>query len=124
MKKLISVLLVLVLASFVLISCSKKQTTETTQTQTTTTTSTSEKVVEEKKTYTMYDYTAVSPSNWNELTYQDNNDTQVMGKLASPFFEFDFKFDENGDAIRNVAFIKKADTTTGAWIFVKAQSVD
>ena len=26
-------------------------------------------------TYTYHTYTSVSPSNWNELTYQDSNDT-------------------------------------------------
>ena len=30
------------------------------------------------KSYTYKTYTSVSPSNWNELTYQDNNDTQIM----------------------------------------------
>ncbi len=51
------------------------------------------------KTYTYNTYTAVSPSNWNELTYQDNNDTQIMNYLTSPLFEFDFKFDANGEII-------------------------
>ena len=51
------------------------------------------------KTYTYKTYTAVSPSNWNELTYQDNNDTQIMNYLTSPLFEFDFKFDANGEIV-------------------------
>ena len=42
--------------------------------------------------YTYKTYTSVSPSNWNELTYQDNNDTQIMSYLGSPFFEADFDF--------------------------------
>ncbi len=50
-------------------------------------------------TYTYKTYTALSPSNWNELTYQDNNDTQIMNYLASSFFSFDFKFDDNGEII-------------------------
>lgn len=49
--------------------------------------------------YTYSTYTATSPSNWNELTYQDNNDTQIMNYLTSPLFEFDYKFDENGEII-------------------------
>ena len=49
--------------------------------------------------YTYSTYTAVSPSNWNELTYQDNNDTQIMNYLTSPLFEFDYKFDGNGEII-------------------------
>jgi len=51
------------------------------------------------KNYTYNTYTALSPSNWNELTYQDNNDTQIMGYLGSAFFGFDFKFDENGEIV-------------------------
>lgn len=51
------------------------------------------------KTYTYKTYTSISPSNWNELTYQDNNDTQIMSYLGSPLFEFDFKFDANGEII-------------------------
>ncbi len=49
--------------------------------------------------YTYKTYTSVSPSNWNELTYQDNNDTQIMNYLNSPLFEFDFKFDGEGEII-------------------------
>ena len=52
-----------------------------------------------EKTYTYNTYTAVSPSNWNELTYQDNNDTQIMSYIGSAFFEFDFKFDAAGEII-------------------------
>lgn len=51
------------------------------------------------KHYTHNTYTAVSPANWNELTYQDNNDTQIMSYLASNFFEFDFKYDEKGNIL-------------------------
>ena len=50
-------------------------------------------------TYTYNTYTSVSPSNWNELTYQDNNDTQIMNYLVSPLFEFDFKFDADGEIV-------------------------
>ena len=49
--------------------------------------------------YTYYTYTSISPSNWNELTYQDNNDTQIMSYIGSPLFEFDFKFDAEGEII-------------------------
>ena len=51
------------------------------------------------KQYTYHDYTTVSPSNWNELTYQDNNDTQVMSYIGSSFFTYDFAFDANGEII-------------------------
>ncbi len=50
-------------------------------------------------TYTYKTYTSVSPSNWNELTYKDNNDTQIMSYIGSPLFEFDFKFDDNGEIL-------------------------
>lgn len=55
--------------------------------------------VDDGKQYTYHTYTAVSPSNWNELTYQDNNDTTLMGYLSSSFFGFDFKFDEYGEIV-------------------------
>ena len=48
---------------------------------------------EHKVTYNMF--TSVMPSNWNMLTYEDNNDTQIMNYLSSPFTEFDFEFDED-----------------------------
>ena len=49
--------------------------------------------------HTYYDYTTVSPSNWNELTYQDNNDTDLMGYLSGNFFNFNYKFDESGNIL-------------------------
>ena len=49
--------------------------------------------------HTYNTYTSVSPSNWNELTYQDNNDTQIMSYIGSSFFSFDFKFDANGEIL-------------------------
>ena len=51
------------------------------------------------KTYTYNDYTTLSPSNWNELTYQDNNDTQIMSYIGGSFFSYDFKFDANGNIV-------------------------
>ena len=35
----------------------------------------------------------------------------------------DIAFDKNGDAIRNVAYVKKVDNATGKWQFVSVQSV-
>ncbi len=46
--------------------------------------------------YTYNTYTPLSPSNWNELTYQDENDTQIMSYIGSSFFQYNFKYDENG----------------------------
>ncbi len=54
---------------------------------------------EKDGTYTYNTYTTLSPSNWNELTYQDNNDTQIMGYIGSSFFIYDFKFDANGEIV-------------------------
>ena len=54
---------------------------------------------ETPKSYTYNTYVTLSPSNWNELTYQDNNDTEVLGWIQSSFFGFDFKYDANGEII-------------------------
>ena len=64
-----------------------------------------------KNVHTYHDYTSLSPSNWNELTYQDNNDTQIMNYLGSPFFEYDFKFDENGGIVPGEFVMKYAAAT-------------
>jgi len=37
--------------------------------------------------------TSVMPSNWNELTYSDNNDLQIMSYIGSSFFDYDYAFD-------------------------------
>lgn len=76
---------------------------------------------ENKVTYNTY--TGVMPSNWNELTYEDNNDTQIMNYIASPFIEYDYKFDEskggkfkdgkvNYDAIIDNDFVVKYSAAT------------
>ena len=54
---------------------------------------------QEETKYTLNSYVSVSPSNWNELTYQDNNDTEIMNYCISSFFEFDYKYDANGDIV-------------------------
>ena len=38
-------------------------------------------------------FTSVMPSNWNELTYQDNNDTQILSYISSSFFDYDYMFE-------------------------------
>ena len=52
-----------------------------------------------KGEYTYNTYLSVSPSDWNELTYQDANDTNIMSYLGSSFFAYDFKFDSEGNII-------------------------
>lgn len=51
------------------------------------------------KNYTRNTYTTVSPSNWNMLSYIDNNDTQIMDYISSGFFGYDYKFDANGEIV-------------------------
>ncbi len=51
------------------------------------------------KSYTYNTFTTTSPSNWCELTYKDENDTQIMTYLGSSFFTYDFKFDAKGNPI-------------------------
>ena len=36
--------------------------------------------------------TSVMPSNWNELTYSDGNDTQILSYIGSSFFSYDYKY--------------------------------
>jgi len=55
--------------------------------------------VDEDKHYTWNTYLTLSPSNWNELTYQDNNDTEIMSYIGSSFFGYDFKYDAEGKII-------------------------
>lgn len=40
-------------------------------------------------------YTSAMPSDWNMMTYRDNNDTQIIDYVNSALFEFDYLFDEN-----------------------------
>ena len=61
--------------------------------------------------YTYRTYTSVSPSNWNELTYQDNNDTQIMSYIGSSFYSYDFKFDANGEIVPG-EFVMKYEAAT------------
>lgn len=49
--------------------------------------------------YTYKTYLSVSPSNWNELTYQDNNDTEVLNWIKSGFYEYDFAYDASGNIV-------------------------
>lgn len=37
-------------------------------------------------------FTATMPSNWNELTYQDNNDRQILENISGSLFTFDYDF--------------------------------
>ena len=66
--------------------------------------------------------TSVMPSNWNEFTYADNNDTQIMSYIGSSFFSYDYKFENdqkfladgsiNKDGIVDGAFTTNYDAAT------------
>ena len=58
--------------------------------------------------------TATMPSNWNELTYADNNDTQIMSYIGSSFFEYDYKF-ENDKKFNADGSINKEGIVPGAY---------
>ena len=58
--------------------------------------------------------TSVMPSNWNEFTYADNNDTQIMSYIGSSFFEYDYKFEEN-KKFNEDGSINKAGIVPGAY---------
>ena len=49
--------------------------------------------------HTYNEYLAVSPSNWNELTYQDSNDTNIMSFINGNFFNFNFEYDDKGNIV-------------------------
>ncbi len=59
-------------------------------------------------------YTAVMPSNWNELNYEDANDTQILNYLSSAFFEYDFKF-EDGQKFTESGEVNKDAIISGAY---------
>ena len=71
----------------------------------------------EQATFKQAEYnttTTTMPSNWNELTYQDNNDTQIMSYIGSSFFDYDYKFE--GDQKYNAdGSINKAGIVVGAY---------
>ena len=74
-------------------------------------------------------FTGVMPSNWNELTYQDNNDTQILSYIGSSFFEYDYKFDEskggkfNADGSINADAIVAGSFTTNFSAATKLEDV-
>ena len=58
--------------------------------------------------------TSVMPSNWNEFTYADNNDTQIMNYIGSSFFDYDYKF-ENDQKFNADGSINKDGIVPGAY---------
>ncbi len=69
----------------------------------------------ERDTSVTYNTTTTTmPSNWNEMTYADNNDTQIMSYIGSSFFEYDYKF-ENDKKFNDDGSINKAGIVAGAY---------
>lgn len=73
----------------------------------------------DKVTYNSF--TSVMPSNWNELTYADNNDMQIMNYIQGSFFTYDYDFgghkynadgSVNADAIVVGSFVTEYDAVT------------
>jgi len=58
--------------------------------------------------------TATMPSNWNEMTYADNNDTQILSYIGSSFFDYDYKF-EGDKKFNEDGSINKAGIVEGAY---------
>ena len=58
--------------------------------------------------------TTTMPSNWNELTYADNNDTQIMSYIGSSFFTYDYKY-ENDKKFNADGSINKDGIVVGAY---------
>ena len=54
---------------------------------------------EENTTYTYKTHLSASPTDWNELTYQEGSDGQLLNYITSNLFELDFAFDKNGEII-------------------------
>lgn len=109
MKKLLALLMVLAMTVACFASCGTKDDSTGDSTGVT-------PAVIKKGTY--HTTTATMPSNWNELTYQDNNDTQILNYITSRFFEYDYKFDDakggkyNADGSINVDAIVPGGYTT------------
>lgn len=109
MKKLLALLMVLAMTVACFASCGTKDDSTGDSTGVT-------PAVIKKGTY--HTTTATMPSNWNELTHQDNNDTQILNYITSGFFEYDYKFDDakggkyNADGSINVDAIVPGGYTT------------
>ena len=84
--------------------------------------------MEKKTVFTREDYNKLSEQ-LNKLKTEGRD--EIAEKIKEALWNVDYtgvtgqiKFDSvNGDAQRTVAYIKAADTATGAWKFVKEQGV-
>lgn len=117
MKKLLALLLAMAMVFACFASCGgNKDSGSTSDSADTSDPSGVTPAVIKKGTY--HTTTATMPSNWNELIYQDNNDTQILNYITSGFFEYDYKFDDakggkyNADGSINVDAIVPGGYTT------------
>ena len=99
LKSMLTMALCLVLVAIMVVGCGQK------------------KPPVEPTTFKKAEYnttTATMPSNWNELTYADNNDTQILNYIGSSFFDYDYKF-ENDKKYNEDGTINKAGIVAGAY---------
>lgn len=99
LKSMLTMTLCLVLVAIMVVGCGQK------------------KPPVEPTTFKKAEYnttTATMPSNWNELTYADNNDTQILNYIGSSFFDYDYKF-ENDKKYNEDGTINKAGIVAGAY---------
>lgn len=95
LKSVFAAVLCLALVAAMFVGCAPAEPVGTTGGSTVGTTSndTVEQVTLKQAQYNTT--TSVMPSNWNEFTYADNNDTQIMSYIGSSFFEYDYKFEDD-----------------------------
>ena len=97
LKSVLSLVLCLVMVATLIVGCGQKPV---------------EPVVLKQAEYNTT--TQTMPSNWNEFTYADNNDTQIMSYIGSSFFEYDYKF-EGDKKFNEDGSINKAGIVPGAY---------
>ena len=115
-KSILTMVLCLVMVALMVVSCGSKNTPPVEEGTEETTTNNGDVVVPQI-TYKQAEYnttTSVMPSNWNELTYQDNNDTQILSYIGSAFFDYDYKFENDVKYLADGS-INKAGIVAGAY---------
>ena len=93
MKKILAIVLVCALALGVFAACGSAPVADPTNATTAATTPSVPQYTPKQAEYNTT--TSVMPSNWNEFTYADNNDTQIMNYIGSSFFAYDYKFEDD-----------------------------
>ncbi len=112
MKKILAIALVCVLALSLFAGCGPAKPVDPTDGSTSDSKPSVEQVSLKQAQYNTT--TQVMPSNWNEFTYADNNDTQIMNYIGSAFFEYDYKF-ENDQKYNEDGSVNKDAVVPGAY---------